>query len=129
MIALIALIALVRHAHLPVRGLRSVVVPVPLRGPSGTPLAAPLRRRLMLPLLPVSRRHVIVTHWHGQNGSRNELRRDEYPRALVTAAHMPARRSEYPILPAVEEDIPRCLRRVTHCRNARDHDQRRRRRQ
>ena len=116
-----ALVALIRHVRLTARRLRSVIVPLALLGPSRTPLVAPVWRRLALPLFPVPRRHVVVPHWHRQHGSRNELRRDKDPGAVVTAAHMPARRREHPVLSAVEEDVPWRLRRVTHGGNARDH--------
>src|SRR5262249_42274164 len=118
-----------RDVRLSERGLWSAVVPASLLSPLRTPLVAPVRRRLALPLLPVSRRHVVVAHWHCQDWSRNELRRDENPRAVMTAAHVPARGSEHPILSAVEENITRCARRVTHRRDARNHHEGRRRRQ
>src|SRR5258705_4588039 len=130
-VALAVVLAVVRGARLRWPGLRSAVaiVPVPRLRPVVTPLVAPVRGRLALPLLPVSRRHVVVTHWHRQDGPRNELRSDEDPRAVVAPAHMPARGGEHPILPTVEEKITRRVRRVTHRRDSRDDHEGRRRRQ
>jgi len=61
-----------------------IVAILPIR-PFASPLMLPSRRRLVIPLLPVSGRHVVVPHWHEQEGPRHELgplqRRDRTDRA------------------------------------------------
>jgi hypothetical protein len=105
------------------------ILPGPLICPFASPLMPPSRRRLVIPLLPVSGRHAIVPHWHEQEGPRHELGPNENPRSVVVTAHEPAVIEEEPILAAVEEDVGRCGRSVVHCRDARHNHELRRRRQ
>src|SRR5207245_2208333 len=74
-----------------------IVAILPIR-PFASPLMLPSRRRLVIPLLPVSGRHVVVPHWHEQEGPRHELgplqRRDRTDRAgerVEAPGHKPLR--------------------------------------
>src|SRR5713101_8499481 len=58
-------------------------LPGPLVRPFASPLMLPSRRRLVIPLLPVSGRHGIVPRWHEQEGPRHELGSNENPRTVV----------------------------------------------
>ena len=82
----------------------------------------------MLPLLPVSRRDVIVPHRHEQDGPRDELGTHQNPWAVVPTAHVPAAIGEDPVLVSVEEEVGRRGRRVAHRRDPwNDHEWWRRR--
>ena len=105
------------------------ILPGPLFCPLGSPLMPPSRRPLVIPLLPMSGRHGIVPRWHGQEGPGHKLGTNEYPRAVVVTAHVPAVIAEGPVLTAVEEDVDRGGRSVLHRRDTRYNHKLRRRRQ
>src|SRR2546426_7909838 len=104
-----------------------IVAILPIR-PFASPLMLPSRRRLVIPLLPVPGRHVIVPHWHEQEGPRHELGSNENPWTVVVTAHVPTVIDEGPILAAVHEEVGRCCRSVLHRRDAWDNHELRRRR-
>src|SRR5881396_3390667 len=104
-----------------------IVAILPIR-PFASPLTLPSRRRLVIPLLPVSRRHVIVPHWHEQERARHELRTDDNPWTVVVTAHVPTAIDEDPILATVQEEVGRRSWRVVHGRDARNNHNLRRRR-
>src|SRR5947209_3643220 len=64
-------------------------LPGSLVRPFVSPLTLPSRRRLVIPLLPVSGRHAIVPHWHEQEWSRHELGANDNPWTVMVTAHVP----------------------------------------
>src|SRR5262245_20737797 len=90
----------------------AAVPPRALFRPAVTPLVPPLRRRLALPLLPLSGRDVVVAHGHHQDRPWDELPPNQDPRSVVAATHVPAAVGEDPVLTAVEEDVRRRRRRL-----------------
>jgi len=79
--------------------------PLPLVGPLTPPLLMPARRLADFPLVPVSRRSMVVPRWYKQDGTRHELGSNDDPRAVVSRTHIPAAVREGPVLPVVEKEI------------------------
>src|SRR5215831_18190051 len=73
--------------------------PLPLVGPLAPILLMPARRLADFPLVPVSRRSMVVPRWYKQDGTRHELGSNDDPRAVVSRTHIPAAVREGPVLP------------------------------
>src|SRR6185503_13064522 len=101
--------------------------PVPLLrrlAPVAAVVRVPLRRRIVVVLLPLAGRYTVVADRHLQDRHRDDRRLHDHPRPIPARPRVPARRLINPVLMAVEEDVRRRLGRVVDER-VRDHGERR----